>query len=96
VTLAIAAPVAQSENTENTITTPIGLNVDLAPVVEGLGDISPIEDGWLEGDNDSGGETETGGDANSVANGLLGQVGVGSAAFNNGSTSSSSSACSKL
>jgi len=72
------------------ITTPLGINItDL-----GLGDISPIEDGFLEGDSDSGGETNDGGTAVSVANGALGQVGVGQSAQNPNGVEGSSSACS--
>ncbi|KAM3514640.1 hypothetical protein MY11210_001746 [Beauveria gryllotalpidicola] len=37
----------------------------------------------LEGDSDSGGESDIGNDAVSVANGLLGSGGAGSAALNN-------------
>lgn len=48
----------------------------------------------LEGDNDSGGESDIGNDAVSVANGLLGSGGAGSAALNNRTSGSTAVFCS--
>ncbi|EGX96824.1 hypothetical protein CCM_01482 [Cordyceps militaris CM01] len=48
----------------------------------------------LEGDSDSGGESDTGNDAVSVANGLLGSGGAGSAALNNRTSGSTAVFCS--
>lgn len=48
----------------------------------------------LEGDNDSGGESDVGNDAVSVANGLLGSGGAGSAALNNQTSGSTAVFCS--
>ncbi|KAM3499015.1 hypothetical protein MY10362_007701 [Beauveria mimosiformis] len=48
----------------------------------------------LEGDNDSGGESDIGNDAVSVANGLLGSGGAGSAALNNQTSGSTAVFCS--
>ncbi|KAM3535904.1 hypothetical protein MY4038_000954 [Beauveria bassiana] len=48
----------------------------------------------LEGDSDSGGESDIGNDAVSVANGLLGSGGAGSAALNNQTSGSTAVFCS--
>ncbi|KAM3566905.1 hypothetical protein ARSEF4850_000076 [Beauveria asiatica] len=48
----------------------------------------------LEGDSDSGGEGDIGNDAVSVANGLLGSGGAGSAALNNQTSGSTAVFCS--
>ncbi|KAL8746182.1 MAG: hypothetical protein Q9190_001765 [Brigantiaea leucoxantha] len=70
------------------ITTPVGVNVTDIDA----GDISPIEDGFLELDSDSGGETNSSGTAVSVANGV-GTVGSGQSASNGNGNEGSSSAC---
>ncbi|CRG87002.1 hypothetical protein PISL3812_04015 [Talaromyces islandicus] len=72
------------------IKTPFGLDVhDLD-----LGDISPIEDGWLELDNDDGDGNDLGSSSVSNANGYLGSIGSGQAAQNGKSLEGSSAACS--
>ena len=48
---------------------------------------------FLEGDSDSGGESDVGNTAVSVANGLVGSVGAGSAALNNKSSGSTAAIC---
>jgi hypothetical protein len=53
-----------------------------------------IPEAFLEGDSDSGGESEVGNTAVSVANGLVvGSVGAGSAALNNKSSGSTATVC---
>lgn len=52
-----------------------------------------IPEAFLEGDSDSGGESEVGNTAVSVANGLAGNVGAGSAALNNKSSGSTTVVC---
>lgn len=55
-----------------------------------------IPEAIFEGDSDSGGESDVGNSAVSVANGLAGSVGVGSAALNNNSVGSTAVVCSAL
>lgn len=55
--------------------------------------IVTIPEAFLEGDSDSGGESEVGNTAVSVANGLVGTVGAGSAALNNKSSGSTATVC---
>ncbi|QKX57744.1 uncharacterized protein TRUGW13939_04864 [Talaromyces rugulosus] len=72
------------------ITTPLGIDVkDLD-----LGDISPIEDGWLELDSDDGDGNDLGSSSVSNANGYLGSIGSGQASQNGKSLEGSSAACS--
>ncbi|THC89997.1 hypothetical protein EYZ11_010542 [Aspergillus tanneri] len=72
------------------ITTPLGIDVkDLD-----LGDISPIEDGWLELDSDDGDGNHLGSSSVSNANGYLGSIGSGQASQNGKSLEGSSAACS--
>ncbi|OKL59129.1 hypothetical protein UA08_05951 [Talaromyces atroroseus] len=71
------------------ITTPLGIDAkDLD-----LGDISPIEDGWLELDSDDGDGNHLGSSSVSNANGYLGSVGSGQASQNGNSLEGSSAAC---
>jgi hypothetical protein len=73
------------------VKTPLGLDIsDLD-----LGDISPIEDGWLELDSDDGDGNHLGSSSVSNANGWLGSIGSGQAAQNGESLEGSSAACSK-
>ncbi|KAL9610899.1 MAG: hypothetical protein Q9167_004440 [Letrouitia subvulpina] len=74
--------------TRQSITTPIGVNVTDIDA----GDISPIEDGFLELDNDSGDGNDNGSSGVSVANGV-GTVGTGQAAENGNGAEGSSAAC---
>ncbi|KAM3478579.1 hypothetical protein MY8738_005900 [Beauveria namnaoensis] len=53
-----------------------------------------IPEAFLEGDSDSGGESDIGNDAVSVANGFLGSGGAGSAALNNQTSGSTAVFCS--
>ncbi|CRG91208.1 hypothetical protein PISL3812_08256 [Talaromyces islandicus] len=72
------------------ITTPLGIDIkDLD-----LGDISPIEDGWLELDNDDGDGNDLGSSSVSNANGYLGSIGSGQASQNGNSLEGTSAACS--
>ena len=96
ISLALTLPVAHRAPTtiestlvsRQSITTPVGVNVTDIDA----GDISPIEDGFLELDSDSGGETNSSGTAVSVANGV-GTVGSGQSASNGNGNEGSSSAC---
>ncbi|EEA23093.1 hypothetical protein EYB26_006860 [Talaromyces marneffei] len=72
------------------ITTPLGINANDLD----LGDISPIEDGWLELDSDDGDGNHLGSSSVSDANGYLGSVGSGQASQNANSLEGSSAACS--
>ena len=77
------------------VTTPGGIVIGTDDDVNGVGELSPIEDGFLEFDNDAGGETGNGGTAVGVANGALGQGGAGSASQNEDGSGSTSSYCSE-
>lgn len=94
--LALPVPyrLSTSLNRRLNITTPIGVGVDTGEDVGELSQISPIEDGFLEGDSDSGDGNDNGSTAASVANGLTGG-GSASAANTNSSSGSTSSFCSK-
>lgn len=70
-------------------TTLMGLLVIAMP----LRVVITIPEAFLEGDSDSGGESEVGNTAVSVANGLAGSVGAGSAALNNKSSGSTATVC---
>lgn len=72
------------------ITTPLADVEDLD-----LGDISPIEDGWLELDSDDGDGNHLGSSSVSNANGYLGSIGSGQASQNANSLEGSSAACSE-
>ena len=76
------------------ITDPLGLGIDTGSDIGDLAEFSPIEDGFLEGDNDSGDGNDNGSSGVSVANGLTGG-GSGSATQNDGSGGSTSSFCSE-
>lgn len=91
------------------VTSPGGIGIDTGSDVGDLAGFSPIEDGFLEGDNDAGGESDGsdgdggggggsgapgGGTAVGIANGLTG-VGSGSASQNGEGSGSTSNACSE-
>lgn len=74
--------------TRQSITTPLGINItDI-----NAGEISPIEDGFLELDNDSGDGNDNGSSGASVANGV-GTVGTGQAAQNGNGAEGSTTSC---
>jgi hypothetical protein len=65
-------------------------------VHDGSRDGSAIPNGFLESDSDSGGESAEGNTAVSVASGMLGSGGTGSAVLNHATSGSTSSFCSLL
>ena len=75
------------------ISTPLGVGIDTGDDIGDLAQFSPIEDGFLEGDSDSGG-SDKGTTGVSVANGATGG-GSGSASNSESSSGSTSSFCSK-
>ena len=81
------------------VTTPLGLGADtggdIPALANGIGEFSPIEDGFLEGDSDSGDGNDNGSSGSSVANGL-GSVGSASESNTDTSSGSTSSACSQF
>lgn len=86
-----AVPKRQSILVYRSISTPLGIEItDLD-----LGDISPIEDGWLELDSDDGDGNDNGSTSVSNANGYLGSVGSGQASENNNGNEGTSAACGK-
>lgn len=92
----VPLPAPEADNSialysRQSIKDPLGINItDLD-----LGDISPIEDGFLELDNDSGGSAGHGSQSLSNANGYLGSVGSGQTGTNNEGTEGSDTACSE-
>lgn len=94
-----ALPVGQPSVEDIEVAKRQNINTPVVNVTDlDLGDISPIEDGFLEADNDSGGETGDGGTAVSVANSYVpgSSVGTGQSAQNPNGVEGSSAACSKL
>lgn len=75
------------------LTDPLGLNLDTNKDLKDISNFSPIEDGFLEGDSDSGDGNDNGSTGVSVANWPLGG-GSGSAANTNSTSGSTSSFCS--
>ena len=93
----VALPVPQTK--DGSLSLRIRQNI-LTPLLDitnlDLGDISPIEDGFLELDSDDGSGNENGSSSVSNANGYLGSIGSGQSAAEQGEgVEGSSAACGK-